>query len=217
MGTTNDRQITSRKKVKAVTAIILAAGRSSRMGEFKPVLPFGNKTVIEACIGNLRAAGVEEIVVVVGYRADDVRNQLSDAAVKFATNSDPESEMSASIALGIRTIEATATAVLITPVDHPAVPPETIKKLIDAWRDGAKLVQPEFKGKGGHPVLIDLAFRDELLNLNSESGLRGFFSKHREQILRLPVNSPFVAQDMDTWDDYVRLYKAVFGRKPSEK
>ena len=202
--------------MEKVAAILLAAGRSRRMGAFKPLLPFGDKTVIESCIDNFLAAGVEEIVLVIGHRAGDIRNHLNATAVTFVTNPNPDSKMSVSIRLGVAALSSDASAVLITPVDYPAVPPEIIRTLIDASRTGAKLVQPEFEGRGGHPVLIDLEFRGELLSLDSDSGLRGLFTKHREQVLRLPVSSPFIARDMDTWDDYRRLHHDVFGRKPEE-
>ena len=199
-----------------IAAIILAAGRSRRMGKFKPLLPFGDKTVIESCISNLRGASVAEIVVVLGHRAEAVREQLGSASVAFATNPNPDSPMSASIGLGVNALTDMARAVLITPADHPAVQSETIGLLMEKWRGGAKLIQPEFQGKGGHPVLIDLSYRDELMRLDSDAGLRGFFSKHRAEVLRLPVDSPFVARDMDTWEDYCALHQDVFGRKPKE-
>jgi molybdenum cofactor cytidylyltransferase len=204
------------RSVKEVAAIILAAGRSRRMGRFKALLPFGNQTVIESCISNLRTAGVAEIVVVLGHSAEAVRKQLRAASVAFVTNPNPDSEMSASIVLGVEALADTARAVLITPVDHPAFRPEVIGLLIGKWRGGAKLIQPEFQGKGGHPVLIDLSYRDELNHLDSDAGLRGFFKKHRAEVLRLPVASPFVARDMDTWEDYCALHEDVFGRKPEE-
>lgn len=202
--------------VTDVAAIILAAGRSRRMGKFKPLLPFGNQTVIESCVSNFRAAGLAEIVIVLGHSAEAVREQLSAASVAFVTNPNPDSEMSASIVLGVNALTDMARAVLITPVDHAAIHPETIRLLMEKWRGGAKLIQPEFQGKGGHPVLIDLSYRDELKRLDSDVGLRGFFNKHRAEVLRLPVDSPFVARDMDTWEDYCALHEDVFGRKPEE-
>ena len=102
-----------RPKTKDVVAILLAAGRSSRMGAFKPLLPFGESTVIRSCIRNLRDGGVQNIVVVVGHRADDVKNSLDDLSVNFALNPDPESGMSASIACAVRQIPNEARAVLI--------------------------------------------------------------------------------------------------------
>ena len=202
--------------MKEIAAIILAAGRSRRMGKFKPLRPFGNQTVIESCVSNLRAAGVSEIVVVLGHRAEDVREQLKSASVTFITNPDPDSAMSASIALGVGALTDDARVALLTPVDHAAIDPQTIGLLIEKWRSGAKLIQPDFQGKGGHPVLIDLSYRDELKRLDPGAGLRGFFNKHRAGVLRVAVDSPFVARDMDTWEDYRALHEDVFGRKPEE-
>jgi molybdenum cofactor cytidylyltransferase len=201
--------------VNEVAAILLSAGRSSRMGAFKPLLPFGDRTVIECCISNLRAGGIDEIVVVVGHRAEDVRQHLIHSQVSFAVNPDPESEMSASIALGVEQVSSNAKALLLAPVDHPAVPPEVIRILIEEWKRGATLVQPEHAGRGGHPVLIDMAYRDELLVLDPAQGLRALFTAHREQVRRVPVASSYVARDMDTWEDYRRLHEDVFGITPS--
>src|SRR5207245_11407146 len=116
--------------------------------------------------------------------------------------------MSLSIALGVEQVAADAKAVLIALVDHPAVPPEVFELLIEEWRErGARLIQPEHHGRGGHPVLIDLAYREELMNLSPSRGLRSLFDKHRDDVVRLAVQSPFVARDMDTWEDYRRLYE----------
>jgi molybdenum cofactor cytidylyltransferase len=200
-----------------IAAILLAAGRSRRMGAFKPLLPFGNRLVVEACIGNLLEGGVEEIVVVTGHRADEIRERLAHLPVSFAVNAEAESEMSVSIARGVEQIPNHAEAVFIALVDQPAIPPEVIRLLIaERRRTGAHLVQPEHKGRGGHPVLIDLNFREELLNLDSQRGLRALFEIHRETALRVPVASPYVVRDMDTWDDYRALYLEVFGTEPPE-
>jgi CTP:molybdopterin cytidylyltransferase MocA len=200
-----------------IAAILLAAGRSRRMGAFKPLLPFGNRLVVEACIGNLLEGGVEEIVVVTGHRADEIRERLAHLPVSFAVNAEAESEMSVSIARGVEQIPNHVEAVFIALVDQPAIPPEVIRLLIaERRRTGAHLVQPEHKGRGGHPVLIDLNFREELLNLDSQRGLRALFEIHRETALRVPVASPYVVRDMDTWDDYRALYLEVFGIEPPE-
>ncbi len=79
---------------------------------------------------------------------------------------------------------------------------------------GARLVVPEYEGRGGHPVRIDLSFRDELMNLDPQRGLRGLFETHREEVLRVAVTSPYVAHDMDQWDDYLALHREVFGTEP---
>lgn len=203
-----------RPKSNPVAALLLAAGRSRRMGVFKPLLPFGDTTVIHSCVQNLRVAGVEDIVVVLGHRAAEVESSLKDLQLHFALNPDPESEMSASVAHGVQKLPDTTKAVLIALSDQPAIPPAAIEAVIEEWKRGAKLVVPEFQGRGGHPVLVDLSFRQELLGLDPQQGLRSLFAEHKAQVHRLPVNSPFIACDMDTWDDYCTLHEEIFGIRP---
>ena len=76
------------------------------------------------------------------------------------------------------------------------------------------LVQPEHEGRGGHPVLVDLGYRDELMTLDPRRGLRALFDAHRAAVRRVPVSSAYVARDMDTWEDYRRLHQDVFGVSP---
>jgi molybdenum cofactor cytidylyltransferase len=206
-----------RPKTRTVAAILLAAGQSKRMGAFKPLLPFGDWTVIESCIDYLQKGGVKNIVVVLGLRAEEIKARLKGLPIQFALNPDPESEMGASIACGVRELPVDCRATLIALTDHPAVPASVVVDLIDRWRAGpAKLILPDYQGRGGHPVLIDLAFRKELLNLDPSRGLRALFDVHRDQVGRVPVNSPFVARDIDTWDDYRALYREVLGAEPPE-
>lgn len=184
------------------------------MGAFKPLLPFGNKTVIECCIDSLREGGVETIVVVLGHRADDVRNKLT--GVDFAINPDPDSEMGASIAVGMAELSQDADATLIALVDYPAVPGTVVSTIVEEWTKGAPIVIPTWQGRGGHPVLVDLKFRSELLNLPASGGLRSLFESHRDGVRRVAVDSPFVARDMDTWDDYKALHLEATGKTAPE-
>ena len=195
-----------------VAAILLAAGQSRRMGAFKPLLPFGNKTVIESCLSYLRDGDVENIVVVLGHRADEIREKLTN--VTIAINPDPNSEMGASIAAGIGALTGDAKCVLIALVDHPAVPAGIVSTLIEEWKSGSRIVIPTYRDRGGHPVLVDLSFRAELSTLNQAGGLRALLKTHASEVKRLPVDSPFVARDMDTWDDYAALYEEAFGHPP---
>jgi molybdenum cofactor cytidylyltransferase len=184
------------------------------MGAFKPLLSFGKQTVIESCIDYLRKGGVETIVVVLGHRAEEVRARLGYLPVKFALNPDPESEMSASIAAALGEVPAAAKTTLIALADHPAVPPSVVSSVIETWKSGAPLVIPTWQNRGGHPVLVDLRFRQELQNLDPNRGLKALFAAHPDQVTRLAVESPYIARDMDTWDDYYALYKEVFGEPP---
>ena len=201
----------------AISAVLLAAGRSRRMGAFKPLLPFGGRTVVEACVERLRAAGVGEVVVVLGHRASEVRARLEGISppVRFALNDEPASEMGVSVARGVEKVSEGAGALLVALVDQPAIPPEAVRKIVGAWREtGARLVVPEHAGRGGHPVLVDLSLREELLRLDPSRGLRGLFDVRRAEVLRVPVGSPYVTRDMDTWEDYRALHAEVFGEPP---
>lgn len=205
-----------RSTTNEVSAIILAAGRSERMGAFKPLLPFGPLTVIESCIKFLRSGGVDSIVVVVGRgpNAETLQSRLSTADVLIAVNPDSQSEMNASVAAGVAALSEDARAVVITPVDYPAVPAAVVANLIDSWKNDALLAKPTWDRRGGHPVLIDLSYREQLLNLDTDGGLKAFFNAHQNEVRRIPVNSNYIARDMDTWDDYRALHLEVFGVEP---
>ncbi|MDQ1557232.1 MAG: molybdenum cofactor cytidylyltransferase [Pyrinomonadaceae bacterium] len=195
------------------------------MGAFKPLLPFGAQTVIETCVNNLLAAGVGEVVVVVGHRAEEVRAALAHLPVRFALNREVGSEMGVSIARGVEALSAgvededggaAATgALLIALADHPAVTSREIVEVIAAHRrTGARVVVPEWQGRGGHPVLVSNSLRASLLNLDAAGGLRALFRAHAGEVLRLPVESEYVARDMDTWEDYRALHEEIFGVPP---
>ena len=193
------------------------------MGAFKPLLPFGALTVSETCINNLLAAGVREVVVVIGHRAAELRARLAHLPVRFALNAEAGSEMGVSIARGVEALSgdgaagetAAAGAVLIALADHPAVSATEIAEVIAAHRrTGARLVVPQWRGRGGHPVLVSMSLRASLLNLDATGGLRALFESHASEVLRLPVASPFIARDMDTWEDYRALHEEVFGVPP---
>lgn len=199
-----------------VEAVLLAAGRSRRMGAFKPLLRFGARSVVASCVENLLGGGAHGVVAVVGHRAEEVRAELSryDARVSVAVNEDGGSEMGVSIARGVEALSGETRAVLLALADQPAVPPSVVREVVDAWRGGAALVVPTHGGRGGHPVLVDLRFRSELLALPTGRGLRALFDAHRAEVLRLPVDSPYIVRDMDTWDEYAALHAEVFGRPP---
>lgn len=203
--------------MKGIAAILLAAGQSRRMGgPFKPLLPFGQQTVIQSCINYLTQGGAESLIVVLGHRAEEIRKSLIDESICFAVNPDPGSQMTASIAAAVRQLPETTRAILIAPVDYPAVPADVVSSLVDEWIKGFRLVKPTHHGRGGHPVLVDFALRDELLNLDPAIGLKGLFAKYETETKRLEVGSPFIARDIDTWDDYLHLYREIFGESAPE-
>jgi molybdenum cofactor cytidylyltransferase len=199
----------------SVAAILLAAGQSRRMGAFKPLLPFGSRTVAECCVSYLLEGGAESVVVVIGHRRDEVRARLAHLPVRFAVNPESESEMGDSIARGVEQLPVETAAILVALIDQPAIPASVPEALIERWRQGgARLLVPEHAGRGGHPVLLDASLRRGLLTLDRQRGLRALFDEHRAEIRCVPVSSPYIARDMDTWDDYRALYEEVLGTSP---
>ena len=199
-----------------VAAIVLAAGQSRRMGAFKPLLPFGKHTVIESCVNYLQEGGADPVVVVVGHRGNEIRRRLCSHSISFAVNPNPSSEMNASIAAGVRHLPEECGAALIALADYPAVPATVVSTLINEWGRGYRLVKPTWQGQGGHPILVDLSLQNELENLDPDRGLKAIFEKYASEVRRVEVGSPYVARDIDTWDDYVVLHSEIFGEGPSE-
>lgn len=198
-----------------ISAILLSAGQSKRMGAFKPLLPFGDLTIIETCIHTLKDGGVDETIVVIGHRAEEIQEKIKHLKANFAFNRNSESEMSESIACGVREISQHSQATFIALVDQPAIPSKVITQIIQAKQlVNTPLIVPTFQGRGGHPVLADLKLRNQLLNLDSSKGLRSLVEEYKEDVLRLEVDSPFIRKDLDTWEDYRNLYLEVFGTEP---
>ncbi len=199
-----------------IAAILLAAGRSRRMGVYKPLLPFGNRTIIEACVDNFQRAGIENIIVVIPvHRTEEMRSRLAHLQVGFAVNPDEESEMSDSIARGVEQLSSATQAFFIALADQPMIPPAVIQMMLDERRrTGARIIAPEYGGRGGHPVLIDFELREELLHLDAKRGLRALLDKHTNEMQRVVVDTEFVTRDLDTWDAYQALHMEVFGVAP---
>lgn len=181
-------------------AVIAAAGLSSRMKEFKPMLTLGEHTVIERVIQNLREAGAEEIVVVTGYRSQLLERFLEDRGVKVRENPDyAQTKMFDSLCLGLRALEAPYDAVFLTPGDVPLVQPETIRAMRAV---GAHVVRPVCGGQTGHPVLLAAACVPELLSYSGEEGLRGALEALDVSVEDIEVDDVGILLDADTPEDF---------------
>lgn len=202
--------------MKHVAVILLAAGHGRRMGAYKPLLPFGNQTIIETCIDNFQRAGITDIIIVVSKRREkELRARLPHLQVRFAVNPDEASEMSDSIARGVEHLSIDTEAIFIALADQPMIAPAVIRKLLDErGRTRAQIIAPEYRGRGGHPVLIDFALRDELLHLDPKRGLRALLEARKDEVRRVAFDTEYVVRDMDTWDDYCALHTETFGAAP---
>ncbi len=191
-------------------AIILAAGLSSRMQEFKPLLKIGNKTMLEHAIGLFRYAGVEDIIVVLGHRAEDVIPVVEHTNARWLLNSDFAEGMFSSIQCGVRGMYSSCNAFFLLPVDIPLVAPTTLLQLLDTFDSNPeiRICYPYFAGRRGHPPLIDADLAKALLDYDGTEGMRGFLRKFADYASDVSVTDKFVAMDADTPAAFSRLQEA---------
>jgi molybdenum cofactor cytidylyltransferase len=191
-----------------ISAILLAAGESRRMGDFKQLLPIGNKTFVEQCVDTLLETPVNEVIVVTGHRETDVRRALGNRKVKYAHNADYHLGMAASIKRGVLAATEDAQAFLICLVDQPRIGADVIGRIIEAYgRMAPKIVVPTKDGRNGHPILLDASLRDEILQIDLQEGLRRVVSKHSDRIVKIEVSSPTVLEDCDVPEDYESIIR----------
>jgi molybdenum cofactor cytidylyltransferase len=192
-----------------IGAIVLAAGASSRMGRPKATLTVGpeGRTFVGAIVETLVAANVTAVRVVVTPEMDG----LTPDGV---ANPDPSAGMLSSVQCGLRAFRQPIDAVLLWPVDHPLVSRGTIDLLVAAFRDrNPPVVVPTFEGRRGHPVLFSARLIPELLAADPSRGAREVVHAHDDR-LELPVDDRGVIEDIDTPDDYFRLFGVTLPAKP---
>lgn len=199
-------------KAANISAIILAAGMSSRMGELKPLMPLGETRVIEHIVRMFRSAGVEDICVVAGCRAGEVESALPSLNVRLVVNEAWASGMFSSIKAGIENLGANCDAFFILPVDIPLVRPGTIKALLANYQSGL-IIHPVFQGRRGHPPLISSYFRQKILNYNGDGGLRSFMEQNESSAVELAVADKGILSDMDTPRDYQEIVSSYQRRQ----
>jgi putative nucleotidyltransferase with HDIG domain len=200
-----------------IVAILLAAGYSSRMQDFKPLLPLGEVTVIERLINTYRDAGVSDIRVVIGHNAELLQPILALQPVKVIFNENYPTGMYSSVMAGVSSLEADAEAFFLHPADIPMVKARTIKRLIQGYKnyiERAKgIIFPCYKGARGHPPLIPAYLKEEILHWQGTEGLRGLISMLSPHSLDLAVPDEAVLLDMDTPKDYQYLLQHIKRRQ----
>ncbi|MGM9626851.1 MAG: NTP transferase domain-containing protein [Faecousia sp.] len=184
-------------------ALIVAAGMSSRMGDFKPMLSIGSITIAQRVIATFHQAGIEKIVMVTGYQAVTLERHLSGSGVIFLRNDRYETtQMFDSVKIGLEYLMDKCDRVLFTPVDVPLFTAGTVRKLLDS---GAALACPVCDGQQGHPLLISAALLPKILADCGEQGLKGAVSRCGAALTAVAVNDPGTLRDADTPEDYSAL------------
>ena len=178
------------------------------MGEPKQLLPFGESTIVETVVNNMLGAKFNEVIVVVGHRAEAIQKQLGTRAIKTVFNPDYREGMLTSAQTGIRTLEASDAFALML-VDQPFITSALIDQVIDAYVQTEKgIAVSSYNYKRGHPAIFDQKYASDILALTPESdGVRTLFKKYSHDIHYVTIDTDAVLRDIDDPEDYKRALK----------
>ena len=189
-----------------VGAVILAAGVSSRMGEAKQLLRLGRQTLLEHTLENVRGAGLDEIVLVLGFAAEAINAKFATEDLKVVINQTYREGMASSLRVGLAALSAEINGALIVLADQPFVRSETFDRIIGQYRQSAaRIVIPVYQGSRGNPVLLDRSVFPEAMALKGDVGCRAIFDNHLEAIIKIPVEDPGILLDIDSEEDFQKM------------
>lgn len=193
-----------------IYGIVLAAGYSSRMGDFKPLLPIGDRTAIEKVLEALKKLDLEQIIAVTGFQRERLAPVLEKVQVCEAYNENFAHGMFTSIQTGIgqalSECRGNAEGFFLIPVDCPLVPNEVLEKILKKHKESPNsFIVPCYRGKKGHPLFIPAIYAKEILTYEGEGGLKAITNKYDDNFIRLETDHESVVMDMDTREGYQEI------------
>lgn len=196
-------------------ALVLAGGLSSRMKQFKPLLPLGKTTVLDHVLSTFKDTGMD-VFLVAGYRHEEIETCVKNRDVSLVYNPDFEQGMFSSVQAGARQLGSKYRAFFLLPVDIPLVRASMIKKLIDSGNKHPEhIIYPVFEGKRGHPPLIPTSLIPGILAWKHEGGLKTFLKLSENIAIEVPANDDSILFDIDTPEDYQELQRRYRDDVPS--
>jgi molybdenum cofactor cytidylyltransferase len=194
-----------------IAGVVLAAGRSSRLGRPKQLLPLGDEPLLQVTVRQVLASPLDEVIVVVGPAAEPIIETVADLPVRTVVNPDAALGQSTSLRAGLAALTSETDAVVFALGDQPGVDPRVIDALIAAWRETRSLVvAPRYSDGFGNPVLFDRRVFPELAMIEGDTGARPVVRAHRKAntLTEVPIASPG-PRDIDTEADYARVVAAI--------
>jgi len=186
-----------------VSAVILAAGKSERFGKTKQLAALGNKTVLQCTVDNFTQSSADEIIVVLGYKYKEILKRLGHTTAKLVFNPEFETGMGSSLVEGIKHVRKDADGILLALADQPFIDSITINRLIDVFKSNTKgIIIPVYQEHRGNPVILSVKYREELLQIQGDTGGREIVKRHPEDILEVEVDCKGVLTDIDTPEQY---------------
>jgi len=196
------------KSQRMNVAIILAAGESRRMGRPKQLLPFGDKTMLECVIDAFQTPRVDEIRVVLGYKANEIAAKSAHTSCKIVMNDRYQRGMFTSMQAGLRDLPKKTKIVLLAICDQPRLKRETVETLIETFeKKRHKILIQSYNGRQGHPPLLRAEYAKEILAMDESMTLKHFYAEHADDIARLVVEDEGVLIDIDDRETYERELK----------
>ncbi|MCC3862886.1 NTP transferase domain-containing protein [Terrisporobacter petrolearius] len=198
-----------------ISGLIVAAGLSSRMKDFKPLMKVENKPLIINTINSLKQSGIEDINIVVGYKGEDIENCVKNQNVNIIYNNKYESTfMYDSFKLGLNKMKNSCDAIIFLPGDVGFVSKYTIDLLIqEISKKESKIVYPVYRNIIGHPPIISWKCFDYLLSYNGKNGLKGGLDYFERESKEVDTPDKFILCDMDYKEDFYKVKKDFENRQ----
>ncbi|MCF8107336.1 MAG: molybdenum cofactor cytidylyltransferase [Desulfohalobiaceae bacterium] len=191
----------------AVAGIILAAGRSSRMGRVKQILPWQGSTILGEVLRQARLSCLNPLTVVLGHEAGRITREVDLKGARVAINPDFAKGQSSSLQAGLDQLPESVQAALFLLGDQPLVSAAVIDRLVRKYHElKSPLLIPVYQGRRGNPVLIERKLFPELMRLQGDTGARVLFEEHADSIHEVQVSEKGILQDIDTWAQYQELF-----------
>lgn len=186
-----------------IWAIVLAAGKSTRMKQQKLLMPFNGKTIVETVISKIIPVLKSNIMVVLGSNRAEIIEKINPFQVESCFNINYDKGMLSSVVCGFNSIPESAEAALVFLGDQPQISKKVIWNVINTWKASEKgMIIPTFNGRRGHPVLIETKYIEEINRLDPEKGLRQLMQKFSKDIAEVEVAEAEILRDIDTPEDY---------------
>jgi molybdenum cofactor cytidylyltransferase len=189
-----------------ISAIILAAGKSARMGQNKLLMKWGNMTVIEKVIQTIQDSGIEGVILVTSNELQDAIYELrfTNYDLRITINQ-TNHEMLSSLQLGLQNQKAASEATIICLGDQPQIESRSVRAVCEAYQKSkSNLVVPSYQNRRGHPWLVAKPLWNEILNMKENQTPRDFLNAHANEIEYVNVDTPTILQDLDTPEDYLK-------------
>ena len=194
------------QQIPGISAIIPAAGLSTRMHKYKPLLKLGNLTIVEQTITILKKSGINDVIVVTGHNREQIEPVIQRTGARPVFNKNFKTGMLGSIKTGVNALFSQCNGFLLLPVDIPLIRSSSIKTVISAFNKTCKhIIIPQFNGEPGHPPVIPAWLIPQILNLEKDSNLGSLLFSLKQHIKKQAIHDQGIVMDADTQDAYEKL------------